>query len=482
MPARGVTVYSPARRVSRTTGDSAHAAASGSASAAPSTATRTSPIRRATVARMENTSRFLEARRSRLAAAWALRDEVVLIPAGDPVPVPGGADQTYPFLAHSEYVWLTDRETPGGVVAFDPAEGWVDFVPETTEAERVWEGRGDAPGTPLSGLDAWLAARAGRTTVQLGASLPNAGGTDARALELREAMLHARRPKDALELDRLWAACAASAAGYAHVAPLIRAGVTERALQIELEAAFFRAGADRTGYGTIVGSGPHAGVLHFEPGPRVVRPGDTVLIDAGAEVRRYTADYTRTYRAPGGDPGFFRDLYQVVLDVEQRAVARCRRGVEWREVHLGACRDTAAGLVALGLLRGDPDALVERDAHAMFFPHGLGHLVGLGVRDASGFMPGRTRSTRPGLSMLRTDLPLEPDYVITVEPGVYFIPALLCDPERRRTFADCVAWDRIDGLLEFGGIRIEDNVRITASDPEVLTAAVPKTLESALLG
>jgi Xaa-Pro aminopeptidase len=431
---------------------------------------------------MNSIDPFLAARRTRLAAAWDLRDELALVAAGDPIPVPGGADQTYPFLAHSEYFWLTDRDSPGGVVAFDPKAGWTDFVPETTEAERVWEGRGNAPGTPLSHLDGWLAARAGRPVVKLGASLPNAGGADARALELREAMSHARRPKDAAELERLRSACAASAAGFANVTPLIRAGITERALQIELEAGFFRAGATRTGYGTIVGSGPHSAVLHFEPGDRVVGAGETVLIDAGAEVRRYTADYTRTYRAPGGDAGFFRELYAVVLGVEERAVARCRAGVEWRDVHLGACRDTAAGLVAMGLMRGDPDALVERDAHALFFPHGLGHLVGLGVRDASGFLPGRQRSTRPGLSMLRTDLPLLPDYVITVEPGIYFIPDLLNDPARRAKFADCVEWSDVDEHLDFGGIRIEDNVRITDDDPEVLTAAVPKTIEAALLG
>ena len=431
---------------------------------------------------MDNLSRFLDARRARTAAAWALKDDVVLFGAGEPVPVPGGADQTYPFLSHSEYFWLTDRETPAGVLAFDPREGWVDFVPETTEDERVWEGRGDAPGTPLSRLAAWLDARAGRPLVRLGAWLPNAGGTDARALELREALMHVRRPKDELELARLREACAASAAGFAAVTPRIRAGVTERALQVELEAAFFRAGADRTGYGSIVGTGAHSGVLHFEPGTRVVQPGDTVLIDAGAEVRRYTADYTRTYRAPGGDPGFFRELYAVVLALQERAVAACRPGTEWRDVHMQACRDTVAGLVAMGLMRGDPDALVERDAHALFFPHGLGHLVGLGVCDASGFLPGRKRSTRPGLNMLRTDLPLERDYVITVEPGVYFVPALLRDPERRRRYADCVAWDRVDGLLEFGGIRIEDDVRVTGGEPEILTAAVPKTLGAALLG
>ncbi len=431
---------------------------------------------------MDTTPRHLEARRARAAAAWNLRDEIVLIPAGDHVSILGAADQTYPFVAHAEYFWLADHESPGAVMAFDPKAGWTDFVPETTVAERVWEGRGDAPGTPKSKLDAWLAARAGRPVISLGAAQPNAGVTDARVNELREALLHARRPKDEVELARLRAACAASAAGFARAVPMIRAGVTERAIRIEMEAEFFRAGADRTGYGTIVGAGSHSGVLHFEPGERTVKPGDTVLIDAGAEVRRYTADYTRTYRAAGGDDGFFRELYALVLAIEERGVARCVRGAEWRDVHMAASREVAEGLAAMGLLKGDADTLVERDVHALFFPHGLGHMVGLGVRDASGYLPGRTRSTRPGLSALRTDLPLDVDYVITVEPGIYFIPALLNDPATRAKYADCIAWDRVDAQKEFGGIRIEDNVRVTDGAPEVLTAAVPKSLEAALLG
>ncbi len=431
---------------------------------------------------MDSMTRFLEARRARTAAAWALHEEIVLIAAGEPVGIPGGADQTYPFLAHAEYFWLTDHEAVGAVLAFDPKSGWTDFVPATTEDERVWEGRGDAPGTPSDQLAGWLDARTGRPVVRLGVAAPGSPVERARATELREGLMHARRPKDDAELARLRAACAATAAGFAALRARVRPGVSERALQIELEAEFFRHGGDRTGYGSIVGAGAHAGVLHFEPGERVVGPGEVVLVDAGAEMRRYTADITRTYRAPGGDPGFFRDLYAVVLALQEHAVASCRLGTEWRDVHMRACRDTVAGLVALGLMRGDPDALVERDAHALFFPHGLGHLVGLGVRDASGYLPGRARSTRPGLNMLRTDLPLERDYVITVEPGVYFIPALLCDPERRARYADCVAWDRVDGLLEFGGIRIEDNVRVTDGDPEVLTAACPKTLADAMVG
>lgn len=421
-------------------------------------------------------------RRDRAARAWDLTREVVLIGAGEPIGVPGGADQTYPFVAHTEYFWLTDRDSPGGVLAFDPQSGWNDFTPVVSEAERVWEGRTDATGTPLDELAGWLAARRGRPLIQLGVPLPGVACDTGRALELREALTHARRPKDALELERMRRAAAATAAGFAAAVAALRPGVSERALQIEIETAFQRAGADRTGYGTIVGAGPHSGILHFAPSARVVADGDALLIDAGAEVQRYVADVTRTYRAGGRDAGFFRDLYAVVLGVEERAVTRCVRGAEWRDVHLSAALEIADGLSRLGILKGGAERLVERDTHALFFPHGLGHLVGLGVRDASGYLPGRARSTRPGLNMLRTDLPLEPGYTITVEPGVYFIPALLQDPERRTAHRETVDWARVDRLLDFGGIRIEDNVHVTAGAPEILTHAVPKRIEDALIG
>ena len=424
----------------------------------------------------------LSQRRTRVAAAWDLKDDVVLIGAGEAISVPGGADQTYPFIAHSEYFWLTDRETPGGVLAFDPNDGWTDFVPAVSEAERVWEGRTDAPGTPLPELAGWLAARRGRRLVALGVPLPGLPAEAARVAEVREALTHARRPKDAVEMTRIRDAARATEAGFEAAVRSIRPGASERAIQGELESAFFRAGGDRTAYGTIVGEGSNSGVLHFTPGARVVAAGDNVLIDAGAEIGRYCADVTRTYRAGSADAGLFRDLYAVVLGVEERAVARCVPGAEWRDVHLSAALEIADGLVRIGLLRGDPATLLERDTVALFFPHGLGHMVGLGVRDASGYLPGRARSTRPGLSMLRTDLPLEAGYVITVEPGVYFIPALLRDPARRALHRDAVAWSKVDALLDFGGIRIEDDVHVTAAAPENLTVAIPKDLDHAMIG
>ncbi len=417
----------------------------------------------------------LEQRRARVAAAWALTDEIVLVGAGEPLPIPGGADQTYPFLAHAEYFWLTDTECVGGVVAYDPKSGWVDFVPPVTEDERVWEGKADVQGVPVHELPAWLHARRGRPLRNLGSALAGIPAGGARVDELRDALSHARRPKDSVELDRMRRAAAATVAGFEKVKGLIRPGVTERALQVELEAEFFRHGGERTAYGTIVGAGSNSAVLHFSPSDRVVKDGDVVLIDAGAEIGRYASDITRTYRAGKAD-GFYRDLYQVVLGVEERGVARCVKGAEWRDIHLAAAREIAEGLRTLGILRGDVEAAMERDAHALFFPHGLGHLVGLGVRDASGYLPGRKRSTRPGLSMLRTDLPLEPGYTITVEPGIYFIPALLNSPERRAKLKDVVDWAKVDTLLDFGGIRIEDNVHVTEGAPEVLTGALSKAM------
>lgn len=421
-------------------------------------------------------SRHLEARRARVAATLPPDDTLLLVGAGGPVPLPEGSDQTYPFRAHAEYVYLAGEEVVDGVLAFDPRDGpvagWVSFVPQLTESERYWEGRTQRAGTPLDRLTGWLEARRGRRIAGLGASLRDVPADAAATARIREVLTHARRPKDDHELGLIRRA---AAAGFDRLRAVLRPGITERALQIELEAGFFRHGATRTGYGTIVGSGPNAAVLHGEPSAREVRAGEFVLVDAGAEIDRYTADVTRTCVA-GTPDAFQRDLHHVVLDAQQRAIGRCVAGAEWKSIHQQTAVDLAAGLVSLGLLQGRAENLVEREAHALFFPHGLGHMVGLGVRDASGRLSGRPPDPRPSLRTLRMDLPLAPGYVVTVEPGLYFIPELLQAPERRERFHDCVNWTRVDQLMGIGGVRIEDDVRVTDGAPDVLTAGIPKGL------
>lgn len=417
---------------------------------------------------------MLQERCERAAKAWGLTKEIVLVGSGEPVFLPGHQDQTYPFRAHAEYMWLGDREKPGCVLAYDPKEGWTDFVPLVTEAQRVWEGvEGEGEGAPIEGLAKWLRKRRNRPVAVLGARVKGVRGDAALTRRLREGLLAARRPKDAEELSRMRAAARATAAGFAKAVAMIRPGVTERATEVEIEAEFFRNGAQRTAYDTIVASGPNSAVLHFMPTERAARGGELVLIDAGAEVNGYACDVTRTYPVGGALTPEQRDVFAIVDEARRNGIAKCRVGVEWRDVHLGACLDIARGLAGMGILRGTAEGLLEQDAQALFFPHGIGHMVGLGVRDAGGALPGRRKSRRPGLKYLRVDLPLERGFVMTVEPGIYFIPALLRNEEKRRQYKGAVAWDRVDRMIDFGGIRLEDNVLVTDKGPEVLTAAIP---------
>ena len=422
---------------------------------------------------------YLARRRARVADALKLSDEILLVGAGEPVPLPENTDQVYPFRAHTEYFYLTGIDSPGGVVAFDPkdptAKRWVSFVPDPTEAERMWEGRTEIEGTSLTKLEPWLTSRRGRPVVNLGSTLRGVRSEEAAIAQAREQFTHARRPKDETELSFLRRAAVATASGYAAVRQHLRPGITERALQIELEAGFCRGGGDVPGYGTTIGSAANAAVLHFPPSNRKVRRGDFVLIDAGAAVNRYVIDVTRTFIAGRKPTQFQRDLFQLVLSVEETAISRCVADAEWKEIHLKAAIELTAGLVAMKLMRGSAESLVEQGAHTLFFPHGLGHLVGLGVRDASGRYPGRPKDESDALKNLRMDLPLAPGYVTTVEPGLYFIPAILNDPKRRKRYRTCVNWRNAERHFDCGGVRIEDTVLVTRGQPKVLTSAIPKT-------
>lgn len=449
---------------------------------------------------MDNTD-ALRTRRERMAAQWDIRNTAVLVASGLPVPV-AGTDQFHEFHTHPEFRYLAGPAAASSVLAFDGAEGWQLFAPVASIESRVWDGGGAALESlaaesgvdrvrPLGELRSWLEARRGESLALLGnhdithqargygieswTALEAAVDSDLSA-RLSEQVAESRRAKDGAELGRMRAAAAASRFGHFAAMRLARPGMSERALQIEIEAEFFRGGAERTAYGSIVGSGPNAAILHSSPSQRLLRDGDLVLVDAAAESEGYAADITRTFPVAAAFSAEQRSLYELVLAVQERAIAGVKPGVEYKELHLAACEQIASGLVDLGILRGDAASLVERDAHALFFPHGLGHMLGLSTHDAGGCLAGRTPSDRFGLKWLRADLPLQEDYVVTIEPGIYFIPALLDDPRRREEFADVVNWDAVDAMRGFGGIRIEDDVRVTVDGAEVLSAAVPKSI------
>jgi Xaa-Pro aminopeptidase len=417
----------------------------------------------------------LERRRAAVAEQWQDREELVLIGAGDLILRPGRDDIAYHFEAHSEYFYLTDRNLPGGVLAFDPASGWTDFTAPVTVDDRLWSGATDdgLGGPTTDQLPEWLAARSSRTVAWLGTPASDQRANPECTQDLRFGLSAVRRPKDKIELERMRIANEATVAAFKAALPLLQEGVTEREVQVELEAEAFRQGAEAMGYDTIIGGGTNSAVLHFAPSARPFGDGELVLIDAGAQHRGYTSDVTRTYPVGGKLTTVQQEIHTIVHTALLTATERCRPGVEWRDIHLTAAMVIAEGLTAMGLLNGDPSALVESGATWLFFPHGVGHLVGLGVRDAGG-TPLRERRNDPRpYPNLRIDLPLEPGYVVTVEPGVYFVPAILDDPENRRRHHDTVNWDAVDALAGFGGVRIENDVVITSDGHEVTTGDVP---------
>lgn len=411
----------------------------------------------------------IASRRQRAADVLRPFNVSVLIAAGSPVGIPGGQDQQYPFIAHPQYRWLTDSGRPGGALVFDPQEGWLDFRVPVSKDEQIWEGA-EAAELPegvrnASGLAAWMNARG--TVARLeGASEMERGVTDA--------LLHLRRAKDPAEVALIERAVKATARGFAGLPSWIAPGASEREVAVRLEAEMFLAGADRMGYGTIVGTGVHSAVLHWPPTATRMQDGELVLVDAGGEVEGYTADVTRVYPVSGRWSGAQSELHQILLTAQIQAVAECREGAEWGELHTRTAHRLADGLRSLGLLTVSADEAVDSEAIALFFPHGLGHMLGMGVRDASGAEPGREPGRRFAGARVRMDLPLREGYLVTVEPGLYFIPPLLDDPELRSRHAGRVAWEKLEPWRALGGMRIEDNVLVTAGDPRNLTAMIPK--------
>ncbi len=299
-------------------------------------------------------------------------------------------------------------------------------------------------------------------------------------LALAKAIVAVRSAHDALALDQMRQAAAVSVA--AHRAGMMATAGCETEAQVRSAMEAVIVGEQMTlAYNSIVTV--EGQVLHNEVYGNAIGFGDLLLADVGAEtVLGWAADITRTWPVSGQFSPTQKAVYEVVLAAHDRCIAALKPGVEYRDIHLLGCKVLAEGLVALGILKGDPESLVARDAHALFFPHGIGHLLGLDVHDMedlgdwAGYGEGRMRSPRFGLGYLRLNRPLLAEMVVTIEPGFYQVPAILEDAERRAQYQDCVNWSVLEQFADVRGIRIEDDVRITKTGAEVLTADLPTSV------
>ncbi len=403
-----------------------------------------------------------------------------------------------PFRQDSSFLYFTGCALP-------EAAAWIEdgkctlFLPQPAEDDPLWHGHVDSledlgcrfgvdETAPLQGLDGFLAGKKPRTLAiadearnrQLVAltGRPHAFGRDHGDPELVAAIIRLRRTKTALEVDEMRRIAALSAEAHCLLMAATRPGVHERSLAALFEAFLASRGCS-LGYQTILTQ--RGEILHNHAHDAVLAAGKLLLLDGGGELDTgYGADITRTWPVSGRYTPRQRAAYDAVLEAHHAAIAKCTAGTRYREVHDAACRVLARFLIDEGLLRNIAvDEAVERGAHALFFPHGVGHLLGMDVHDLENFgdLPSyAAEASRPepfGTCYLRLDLPLEPGWVVTVEPGFYVVPAILQDATLRERFADVFNPDAAAAWTDFGGIRIEDDIVVTDSTPENLSASAP---------
>ena len=400
------------------------------------------------------------------------------------------ADCEFPFRQDSDFFYLTGFDEPDAVALLLPhrpeGERFVLFVHPKDPAAEVWTGfRWGTEGAverygadiahPLDQLSALLpgylegaeaiAFRVGRHPAVEPLVLSAWGrqldsyaraGTAALGLVAPTPVLHRLRlVKEGHELQRLREACRISAEAHELARTMTQPGMNEAEVQAAIEAHFRAAGARGPAYGSIVAGGDNACVLHYTANTAALQDGDLLLIDAGCSVDDYyNGDITRTFPVNGRFSAEQRELYSLVLAAQEAAVETVHPGGTAEQVHATALRVLVEGLVDLGLLLGDVDGLIEQGAYRHLYMHRTGHWLGLDVHDVGAYRLG----DHPA--------PLESGMVLTVEPGLY-ISDRLAVPEGQ---------PEIDERWKGIGIRIEDDVAVTGSGHEVLTAAAQKSV------
>ena len=418
----------------------------------------------------------------------AMGSNAVAILLGSPL-VRRSRDTDFPFRQDSDFWYLTGFDHPNAIAVLrtDGGPEFTLYVEPRDREAAVWTGyrpgvegaRQDFDADEAHPTDSFvthvpdLVRKAKRLFHVLGRQTE----VDAKITETNEGMrLRSRQgfePTDAIfdprsiihdlrlfkgpaELDIMRRASEITREAHAAAAKLARGSFHEYELQAVLEYTFRRRGARGAAYTTIVGGGSNATVLHYITNDQKLTDGELVLIDAGCELEGYASDVTRTYPVGGRFTGPGRAVYEVVLAAQQAGLAECKPGSDLPAIHAAAVRKIVEGLVDLGLLRGDVEELIAREAYRRFYMHNTSHWLGLDVHDVGVYqIDGKPR-------------PLEPQMVFTVEPGIY----IARDEEG------------IDPRFRGIGVRIEDDVAITAEGCENLTAAIPTAADEleALVG
>ncbi|MDR1667557.1 MAG: aminopeptidase P family protein [Bacteroidales bacterium] len=302
------------------------------------------------------------------------------------------------------------------------------------------------------------------------------------SVALIKAVVRLRSVKEEQEIAQIERALETTCLMHTYVMRHARAGMAEQELTDAIERIALSNGGT-VSFPVILSI--NGQTLHNHRHDNTLQNGHLLLTDAGAETAAgYAGDITRTVPVSGRFDERQRTVYEIVLQANQKVAETCRPEVPFLEVHLAAARIIADGLIRMGLMKGKADDAVDAGAHVLFFPHGIGHMMGLDVHDMeslgeqyTGYGDDIQRSRRFGLSNLRMGRRLKEGFVVTDEPGIYFIPALIDQWEGERKFRDFINYEALKPFRNFGGIRIEDDLLITGEGCRVLGKTIPKTVD-----
>lgn len=295
----------------------------------------------------------------------------------------------------------------------------------------------------------------------------------AASVDLIKAVVSMRSIKSDAEVSEIERAMAIGYKMHTAAMKACRPGVTEKSIGGLMEGIAMTYGA-KVSFNSIVSM--HGEIFHGDPSLKPLETGRLLLVDAGAEtVNNYCSDNTRTMPVSGKFTDRQRDIYSIVCACHDLTIEKARPGLKWMDMHLDVCRLMTDRLKDLGLMKGNTDDAVRAGAHAMFLQHGLGHMMGMDVHDMEGLgqiYVGFDDEVRPsdqfGTDCLRCGRRLQPGFVMTDEPGIYFIPALIDKWKAEKMHTEFINYDKLEEYRDFGGIRIEDDILITEDGCRVL--------------
>ncbi|MFW6159599.1 MAG: aminopeptidase P family protein [Acidobacteriota bacterium] len=416
---------------------------------------------------------------------------------------------TYPFRQDSSFLYYFGLDTPSlaGVVDIDEGKDRL-FGNDVSMEDIIWMGElpslkeraeniGVKETLPLNKLSSFLkkAIQEGRkihflppyrseTVLKIGELLGIQPllVKNYSSVKLIKAVVAQRSEKKSEEIEEMEKAHEVTYKMYQTAMSMATSGRYEKELAGRMEGICFETGCLLAFPIILTINGQ---ILHNHYHGNHLDEGRLLVMDAGAESPlHYAADITRTVPVGGKFTSRQRDVYQIVLEAQETAIEAMKPGVYFKEVHLKSARVITEGLKNLGLMKGNVDEAVQAGAHALFFPHGLGHMIGLDVHDMENFGENYVgydetvdRSQEFGLACLRFAKKLKPGYTLTVEPGIYFIPALIDQWHSEKKHIQFIENDKVNSYRDFGGIRIEDDVLITQDGSRVLGKSIPKKVE-----